>query len=100
MSTQLVTRTQFEYSILSEYTDYAVKIAKRLKIAEPREHELRLFKLATICTEAIRSYFSNYNSDTAPTNDDNGLTKSEIENIVKIFNTILNTNYWFDFPED
>lgn len=100
MSTQLVTRTQFEYSIVAEYADYANVIASRLKLVEVKEHELRSFKLATICVEAIRAYFSRYNSNTAPTDDSNGLKKAEIEAIVQLFNAILKTNYWYDFPED
>lgn len=94
-----VTRTQFEYSIVSDYCDYANKIANALTLAEIKEQELRNFKIATISVEAIRHYFRRYNVDTAPTDDDNGLTKSEIENIVQIYNQILGTNYWYDFPE-
>ena len=100
MSTQLVTKEQFVYSIVAEYGDYAKRISDALKLTEVKEQEIRKFKMATMCTEAIQHYFSRYNVNTAPTDDENGLTKSEIENIVQIFNAILGTNYWYDFPDD
>ena len=96
----VVTREEFEYSIVSEYGDYANKIANALKLTEVKEYELTKFKLASICVEAIRHYFSRYNGNTAHTDDANGLKKAEIENLVEIFNFILNTNYWYEFPND
>lgn len=96
----VVTREQFEYSIVDSYTDYASNITKRMMLTEVKEHELRKFKLATICVECIRYYFSRYTVNVAPTDDINGLTKVEIENVVQLLNAILETNYWFDFPND
>ena len=79
-----VTATQFVYSIVNEYGDYANAISNALLLTEVKEQELKNVKIATICVEAIRHYFSRYSSDVAPTDDDNGLTKEEIEKI-KIF---------------
>ena len=100
MSTSLVTKEQFLYSIISEYCDYSKIISNALKLTEVKEQELRKFKIATMCVEAITWYFSRYNGEAAPTDDDNGLTKVEIENIVRLFNSIVNRNYWYDFPND
>jgi len=95
----IVTRTEFEYSIVDSYCDYANKVANALLLTEVKEQELRKFKVATICVEAIRSYFSRYDVDTAPTDDDNGLSKDDIENLVQILNHILETNFWYEFPD-
>lgn len=100
MSTVLVTKEQFVYSITSEYGDYANTLSDRLKLIEVKEQELRKFKIATMCWDAIIDYFSRYNGETAPTDDNNLLLKSEIEAIVILFNQILGTNYWYDFPTD
>lgn len=100
MSTTLVTKSQFVYSIVSEYGDYAKQISDALKLTEVKEQELRKFKIATICTEAIVHYFNRYDGENPPTDDANGLTKNEIEKIVQLFNAVTNRNYWYDFLED
>lgn len=96
----VVTRTQFEYSVVATFSTYAGLMANKLMLTEVPEQELRKFKTANICTKAIQTYFSRYNGDTAPTDDINILTKSEIEDIVQLFNLLLDTNYWYDFPND
>jgi hypothetical protein len=100
MSTILVTRTQFEFSIVAEFADYAGQISDRLMLTEVPEQELRKFKLANSCQKGIRAYFSRYDGDNPPTDDDNGLNKADIESIVELFNTVTESNYWYEFPED
>lgn len=100
MSTVLVTRTQFEYSIMAEFSIYAKKVARLMMLTEIGEQELRKFKTINICVEILNDYFSKFNVNTPPTNDDNSLTKSEIENVVQIYNMLMGTNYWYEFPED
>jgi len=100
MSTQLVTRQQFEYSVVATFSDYANVIANRLMLTEVSEQELRKFKTINICQLAITDYFSRYVGEVPPTDDDNGLTKDEIENMVQLYNTLADTNFWYEFPED
>lgn len=100
MSTSLVTREQFEYSIVASFSEYAGNIANRLMLTEVKEQELRSFKTLNICVEAIRYYFRRYDEETAPTDDVNCLTKSQIEAIVQLYNFLAETNYWYEFPED
>lgn len=97
MSTTLVTREQFEYSIVSSFSDYGNNIADRLMLTEVPEQELRGFKTVNTCVEVIQDYFRRYDGETIPADDDNGLLKEEIEDIVKLYNTLMETNYWFEF---
>ena len=97
-STSLVTRAQFEYSIVKTFADYTVDIAKALLLTEVRDQTLRKFKIANICHKSIRNYFTDYDSETPPAS--NGLNKSEIEAMVEQFNMLMNTNFWFEFPEN
>lgn len=100
MSTTLVTRESFEYSIVATFGDYSSNIAQLLMLTEISEQELRKFKVARTCVEAIRFYFSRYNGETTPTDEDAPFLKSEIESIVRLYNFLMSTNYWYDFPED
>lgn len=100
MSTTKVTRTQFEYSVRANFSIYASRISDLLMLTEVSEQELRKFKTVNVCVEAISDYFSVWDGENPPTNDDNGLNKSEIENIVQLYNSLLETNYWFEFPDD
>lgn len=99
MSTNKVTRRQFEYSIVFTFSEYASRIVDVLSLTEAPEQELRKFKLANTCQKAIRSYFSRYDDETPPADDDNGFTKDQIETIVTLFNQITGVNYWYEFPE-
>lgn len=99
MSPELVTREQFEYSIVASFSDYASTIADMLMLTEVSEQELRKFKTANICQKSIRDYFQRYDGETPPTDDANMLTKEEIENMVQLFNSLIGTNYWYEFPE-
>jgi len=94
-----VTREQFEYSIVATFGEYAGLVADKLMLTEVPEQELRKFKTANICTKAIQTYFSRYNGEVAPTDDINILTKSEIQDIVQLYNLLLGVNYWYDFPK-
>ena len=98
MSTSLVTRTQFEYSIVKTFADYTNSIADALLLVEVKEQTLRKFKIARICHDSIRNYFTDYDGETPPAS--NGLDKSEIEAMVEQFNMLMDTNFWFEFPTD
>lgn len=98
MSTVLVTRAQFEYSIVATFADYAGNISDRLMLTEVPEQELRKFKLANVCQKSIRSYFERYDGEMPPTDDNNGFTKDEIEQVVRLFNIITESNFWYEFP--
>lgn len=100
MSTILVTRAQFEYSIVATFADYAGNISDRLMLTEVPEQELRKFKLANVCQKSIRAYFERYDEEIVPTDDSNGFTKDQIEGIVRLFNVITESNFWYEFPDD
>lgn len=100
MSTTLVTRESFEYSVVATFGEYSSKVSQLLMLTEVSEQELRKFKVARTCVEAIRFYFRRYDGENPPTDDDNAFTKTEIEAVVTLYNALMNTNYWFDFPED
>jgi len=95
-----VTREQFEYSIVATFGEYAGSIADKLMLTEINEQELRKFKTLNSCVKCIQNYFRRYNGDVAPIDDVNGLTKSEIQDIVQLYNLLLGTNYWYSFPDD
>ena len=97
-STSTVTRAQFEYSIVKTFADYTESIANALLLTEVKEQTLRKFKVANICHKSIRNYFTDYDGETPPAS--NGLNKSEIETMVELFNALMDTNFWFEFPED
>lgn len=99
-STEIVTRTQFEYSVKATFSEYAGSVANRLMLTEVKEQELRRFKTLNVCVSAIGDYFSRYDGDVPPTDDDNMLNKEEIENMVQLYNTLLGTNFWYEFPND
>lgn len=100
MSTVKVTRAQFEYSIVAEFSTYSDNIADRLLLTEVGEQELRKFKTLNVCVNAIRDYFSKYTLEVAPSGDKNMLTQSEIESVVRLYNALMETNYWYEFPDD
>ncbi len=97
MSTQKVTSDEFVYSILYEISEYSKKISSALKLAEVDRSEIRKFILAVIFAEGIVYYFRRYVDLLPPFDDDNCLEINEIENLIKIFNQILQTNYWYEF---
>lgn len=97
MSTQKITSDEFVYSILYEISDYAKKISSALKLAEVDRSEIRKFILSVMYAEGIVYYFRRYVSLSPPSDDENCLEINEIENLIKIFNQILQTNYWYEF---
>lgn len=100
MSTTLVTRAQFEYSIMATFSEFAGNIADRLMLTEVREQELRKFKTVNICVSCINDYFHRYDGEIPPTDDKNMMDQSQIEDIVQLYNTLMGTNYWYEFPKD
>ena len=98
--TTITTRTEFEYTVVCKFSEYSGSVADRLMLTEIPEMDLKNFKVAEYCVEIIRDYFRVFDGETPPTNDDNRLNKADIQNKVRLYNNILNTNLWYDFPED